>query len=357
MSTVTLNKENIITSFSDILTSLSEKEQNVISRRVGINWEKETLQSIGNSFSPNITRERVRQIEDTGIKKIGRIVKATLLSDIQKRARNFLSLHWGVLSKEKLVAAIIKDLDLDTSINAWVLEVIIQSDYEVKKSKQKLWCKIYFYLPSISKNSIEAVHKEALKILKRKKDVVEQNYLYETVIKNLSAQSSWLWTEISNITFIDSVLELFEDLVKWEESLIGLTKWKILNPKTLKDKAIYVMKKEKAPMHFVDISNKITQNLGETVKVNTIHNELIRNNEFVLVGRWIYALKEYGFTPGTVLDVIVEVLTKNGEPMKTEDIIKEVLKTRNVRESTIYMNLQNKSVIERVWRNFYTLRK
>jgi hypothetical protein len=45
------------------------------------------------------------------------------------------------------------------------------------------------------------------------------------------------------------------------------------------------MKKAKVPMHFVDISNKITDMLGESVKVNTIHNELIRNKEFVLIGR------------------------------------------------------------------------
>jgi Fe2+ or Zn2+ uptake regulation protein len=55
--------------------------------------------------------------------------------------------------------------------------------------------------------------------------------------------------------------------------------------------------------------------------------------------------------------VIVEILKKKWEPMSTEDIIKEVLKTRNVRETTIYMNLQNKSAIERVWRNYYTLKQ
>jgi DUF2075 family protein len=70
------------------------------------------------------------------------------------------------------------------------------------------------------------------------------------------------------------------------------------------------MKKAKTPMHFVDIANKITENLRETVKINTIHNELIRNSEFVLIGRGIYALKEDGYTPGTVLDVIVEILKK-----------------------------------------------
>jgi hypothetical protein len=43
--------------------------------------------------------------------------------------------------------------------------------------------------------------------------------------------------------------------------------------------------------------------------------------------------------------------------MNTEDIIKEVLKTRNVKQTTIYMNLQNKNIIERVWRNYYTLKQ
>jgi len=34
--------------------------------------------------------------------------------------------------------------------------------------------------------------------------------------------------------------------------------------------------------------------------------------------------------------------------MSTEEIVKEVLKIRDVKETTIYMNLQNRQVIERV---------
>ncbi|MCH2188374.1 hypothetical protein MK079_00915 [Candidatus Gracilibacteria bacterium] len=347
--TATLTHDTITQSFREILSSLSEKERHVIEKRVGIDGAKETLQSIGNSFSPSITRERVRQIEDSGIKKIGRIIKATLLTEIQDKSRSLLEMHGGVLSKGKLVNLIIKDLSLDSTINNGVLEVIIQSDYDVKKSKQKLGCEIYFYLPSISKSTIDAVHHEAVKILKKKKDVMDKVSLYEMILENMSDQKL-------SLTFIDSVLDLFEDIVKGEETLIGLSRWKILNPKTLKDKAIYVMKKDKVPTHFVEIANKITSYLGEEVKVNTIHNELIRNEEFVLIGRGIYALQEWGFQAGTVLDIIKETLTKNGGPMNTEDIIKSVLKTRDVKETTIYMNLQNKKVIERVGRNFYQLK-
>lgn len=348
----TLTKSLIEESFSDVLASLSEKERIVIERRIGLSGEKETLQNIGNSFKPAITRERVRQIEDAGIKKVGRIIKATDLSTIQDKAREIISMHGGILTRQKLIAAIINDMSLSKEINSHILEVIVQSDFEIVKSKPRLGTETYFTLPDISRKQIDAVHKEALKTLKRKKDVMHRNELYEQIASNLKGEVGTL----SNV-FIDSVLDIFDDIVKGEEVLIGLTRWKILNPKTLKDKAIYVMKKEKLPMHFIDISNKISEYLGETVKINTIHNELIRNEEFILIGRGIYALKEWGFKPGTVLDVILDILAKNGGAMTTEDIIKKVLKVRNVKKTTIYMNLQNKKAIERVGRNFYAAKE
>ncbi len=344
----TLTKNTIETSFSDVLKSLSDKERMVIERRIGIHWQKETLQNIGNSFKPAITRERVRQIEDAGIKKVGRIIKATELSAIQDMAREIMSLHGGILTREKLIGALIRELHLSKEINAHILEVIVQSDFEIVKSKPRLGTQTYFTLPKISKKSVDAVHREALKILKRKKDVMDRTELYEEIAASVKDEVGVL-----NNIFIDSTLDVFEDLVKGEEVLIGLTRWKILNPKTLKDKAIYVMKKEKVPLHFIEISNKISDYLGEAVKINTIHNELIRNEEFILIGRGIYALKEWGFKPGTVLDVILDILAKNGGPMNTEEIIKRVLKVRNVKKTTIYMNLQNKKAIERVGRNFY----
>ncbi len=344
----TLTKGLIEKSFSNVLWSLSDKERTVIERRIGLNWLKETLQNIGNSFKPAITRERVRQIEDAGIKKVGRIIKATELAAIQDMARKVLGYHGGILTREKLIGALIKEMSLSKEINSHILEVIIQSDFEIIKSKPRLGTQTYFTLPDVSRKSIDASHREALKILKRKKDVMERTELYNQIAQNVREE---VWS-LENV-FIDSVLDVFDDIVKGEEILIGLTRWKILNPKTLKDKAIYVMKKEKVPMHFIDISNKISDYLGESVKINTIHNELIRNEEFILIGRGIYALKEWGFKPGTVLDVILDVLKKNGWPMNTEDIIKKVLKVRNVKKTTIYMNLQNKKAIERVGRNFY----
>lgn len=347
-----ISDQRLVEVFKKVLNSLWEKEQNVISRRIGLTWERETLQWIGNSFHPNITRERVRQIEDSWIKKMGRIIKATDLTVIQDKAREIIDMHSWLITRDKLINNIIKELNLNNSINSYILEIVIQADYDIVKSKPKLWARTYFSIPSIGKKEVDAIHAETVKILKRKKDVMDRETLYNMIKETLSNNIKNI-----NIVLIDNVLDVFEDIVKWEETLVWLASWKILNPKTLKDKAVYVLKKEKVPMHFVDISNKITEFLGDKVKVNTIHNELIRNSDFVLIGRWIYALKEWGFVPGTVIDVIADVLEKRWEPMTTEDIIKEVLKVRDVKKTTIYMNLQNKKIIERVWRNYYQLKK
>lgn len=351
MSSIISGNE-VTKSFEDALINLSDKEQFVIQRRIWIDWERETLQWIGNSFVKPITRERVRQIENSWIKKIGRVLKTSILWKIQRRALELIDLHGGVMLKNKIINNIIQDLQLSSDVNASIIEIVIQSDFEIVKSKPKNWTQTYFYKQKISPKLIGAIHNEAIKILRKKKDVMEMDDLYTSIQNRFSPKGLKV-----EKTLIDSSLEVFDDLVKGEETLIGLTRWKILNPKTLKDKTIYVMNKEKIPMHFIDISNKITEYLGEKVKVNTIHNELIRNANFVLIGRGIYALKAWGFKAGTVLDVIILVLEKSSEPMTTDEIAEKVLKTRNVKKTTIYMNLQNKSVVERVWRNYYQLKK
>ena len=332
--------------FHSILDSLTEKEKSVIMRRIGFNGNKETLQEIGNAYG--ITRERVRQIEDVGIRKIGRIMRTSNLVVIQNSGEKILKMHGGVMIRDRLINAIIADIGLDSTLNANIIDILLQADYQLQKSKPQLGTNSYFHFPEVSKKMIETIHKEAVKILKKRGDIMETVALYDTIRTNLFAQ----FVKLEAI-MIDSVMDIFLDVVKGEGKYIGLEKWKILNPATLKDKAIYTLKKSREPMHFMDIANAITEYFGEVVKISTIHNELIRNEEFVLIGRGIYVLKEWGYKEGTVLDVILDIFKKNEGPLSTEEITDKVLKIRQVKSTTIYMNLQNKDFIERVGRNLY----
>lgn len=278
-------------------------------------------------------------------------MKTTDLAAIQECGEKILDLHGGLLIRDRLINLVIQDLRLDPNVNSGIIEVILQSNFNIQKSKPQLGTRTYFSLPDVSKRLVQEVHKESLRILKKKGDIMENTVLYEMLKVSLFAA----FGKVEAI-LVDSVLDIFLDIVKGEEKYVGLEKWKILNPSTLKDKAIYVLKKDKNPMHFVDLANKISSHFGESVKIATIHNELIRNNEFVLVGRGIYVLKEWGYKPGTVLDVIIDIFQKAKVPLSTEEIIAKVLKTRQVKTSTIYMNLQNKEYVERVGRNLYQLK-
>lgn len=205
-----LNKKIITESFSGILNSLSEKERTVINRRIGMqSGIKETLQNIGNSFKPQITRERVRQIEEAGIKKIGRIIKATDLITIQEKAKELIALHGGILTKEKIINGIIKELSLEKDINVAILEVVVQSDEEMIKSKPRLGTRTYFYFATVSRKLIDSVHKESLKVLKKKKDVMERETLYALVKENISES----FKNVSSV-LIDSIIDIFEEFIK-----------------------------------------------------------------------------------------------------------------------------------------------
>ena len=209
------------------------------------------------------------------------------------------------MTRDRLINAIIAEVGVEGNLNINIVDVLLQADFNLQRSKPQLGTNTYFHFPEVSKKLIEGIHKEAVKILKKRADIIETAALYEMIKVNLFAQ----FGKIEPI-LVDSVMDIYLDIVKGEEKFIGLEKWKILNPATLKDKAIYVLKKKKEPMHFLDIANSITEYFTEPVKISTIHNELIRNEEFVLIGRGIYVLKDWGYKDGTVLDVILDIFKK-----------------------------------------------
>jgi hypothetical protein len=187
--------------FHTILESLAEKERNVITRRIGLTGNRETLQEIGDTYG--ITRERVRQIEDVGIKKIGRIMRSSPLMRIQEAWEKVLRIHGGVMTRDRLISAIIAEIGFTDSVNYNIIDVLLQADFNLQRSKPQLGTVTYYHFPEIQKKLIESVHKEALKILKKKGDIMENATLYEMVKINLFAQfgrSNRLWSTPSSIS-------------------------------------------------------------------------------------------------------------------------------------------------------------
>ena len=142
-----------------------------------------------------------------------------------------------------------------------------------------------------------------------------------------------------------------------QESQWGLVCWPEVNPKSIRDKTYLVLTKHGQPMHFSQISDHIkTSNFARRdVTVQAVHNELIKDPRFILIGRGIYALAEWGYTPGTVADIIIDVLREES-PLHKDEIVKRVLKRRQVKTTTVILNLQEKDHFVRVAKATYKLK-
>src|ERR1035438_53290 len=136
-----------------------------------------------------------------------------------------------------------------------------------------------------------------------------------------------------------------------------VVKWPMVNPKNIRDKIYVILKEQGKQMHFNEIADAIKKSDFKRKEVTTqaIHNELIKDKRFVLIGRGIYALKEWGYKKGTVSDIIAQVLREAGEPLHRDEIVKRVLQSRFVKETTILLNLQGKPQFKRVAKATYTL--
>jgi len=122
--------------------------------------------------------------------------------------------------------------------------------------------------------------------------------------------------------------------------LYGLREWPEVSPKGIKDKIYLLFKRTRKPLHFTEVANKIEGSL-----VQTVHNELIRDSRFVLIGRGIYALREWGYVEGDVKDVILNIFATENKPLTKEEILERVKKQRFIKENTVLMNLGNKNIL------------
>jgi DNA-directed RNA polymerase delta subunit len=208
--------------------------------------------------------------------------------------------------------------------------------------------RLAWHLSSMSPAVVHSVLDAANEALKASKDILAT----EEILRSMSKHKALQDLDLSDDFFV-SVLAIDERLKKTEVGY-GLMAWRHINPKSIRDKALIVLRREEKPMHFVDIAKKIMESHFDhkKVTVQAVHNELIRYPHFVLVGRGLYALKEWGYEDGTVTDII-EALLRKKSPMTKQDIIKGVLKQRRVKKGTISLNLQKNPHFVRVGRAVY----
>ena len=310
---------------------------------------RQTLEKIGQHFS--VTRERIRQIEKIALGKLRRTVRNTRLNIINDFSNEILKENGGVMVELKLVAEILNRITSAQDLDKYIIRLALNINADVEKIEKNNLLHPYWKFKEIDEKDIDKILATGVKLLKKVKDVQDGQKLAAAIKQELKGK-----VETTDITIISS-LEADKRIKRMQDGF-GLMEWRHINPRSIRDKAYIVLKRAAKPLHFVEIANKITE-AGFDKKVVTtqaVHNELIRYDQFVLVGRGLYALKEWGYCDGTVSDVIEGLLRKKS-PMTKQEIIEGVLKQRQVKKGTISLNLQKNPQFVRVGRAVYKLSK
>lgn len=326
---------------------LTEKEAMVIKRRFALQGnQKQTLEKIGKHF--NVTRERIRQIESIALGKLRRTVRTTRLDEVNDLSKAILRAYGGVMREDDLVSQTLQRIKGSAEMDGAVLRLSFSIDNEMIAGKRSNTYVPFWRLDSLAMQDISLIVMNIVKILRKRKSCMKTDEI-SSAIQSLNLFEG----RMPSAELILSCLKIDERLREIVEGW-GLTDWRFVRPRSIRDKVEIILKKAGEPLHFMEIANRIreAQFDHKNVTVQAVHNELIRYPEFVLVGRGLYALKEWGYESGTVADVIERILKEKGALSKKE-IIAEVAKQRTVKVGTISLNLQKMPYFKRVGRAVY----
>ncbi len=320
-----------------LLVLKKDRDREVVAKRHGLkNQPTHTLEQIGSELG--ITRERVRQIEKAALTKIrDNYQPEPELRDIVVAV---IDQNGGIVQLTSLATAL-ELSDADRMNLAYLVRIM--PDLELVEHSEDLAAVVVFADP-YDRETILELHQELTAAADAHGKPIRFDKLTGAIDGPHKTEALKELAEASKqLTHLDG---------HW-----GLVSWPEVNPKSIRDKTYLVLKKAGRPMHFTEIADKISKLEANPKPVTTqaVHNELIKDSRFVLIGRGIYALAEWGYQAGTVADIIEQILREES-PLTREEIIKRVLARRQVKVATIALNLQEKPQFERVGKGLYQLK-
>jgi hypothetical protein len=318
-----------------LIAEVPERAREVLVYRFGLGTSssRETLEAIGERWS--ITRERVRQIEAAGIEAIRNSKTFTnSLPAFGELAEHIRALG-GIVPEDTLLEGLAPD---EKSRNRFRFLLVVGSAFFRERETDEFYARWH-----VDQSTAKKVH-EALSSLYAglsDSEVLSEGELLDRFIEELR--------DINDAYKNEEILKRWLTLSKH----IGanpLAEWgrsasPAIRTKGIRDYAYLVIKRAGTPMHFSEVAKTISTLFAKEAHVATTHNELIKDARFVLVGRGLYALAEWGYQPGVVRDVIKDVLKK--KPLTREEVIEAVKKVRYVKDNTILVNLNDPRYFKR----------
>ena len=354
-SSVDLSK----TQLKDVLKLCNPSEQFVLLEKYGlVSWKPMPMQQIWKKF--DMSRERIRQITNKSLWKVRRLISHNKeLSSVIEKTQKLLKENGYLMEEKELINKLLEDKTINLNYNETLL--VLSSDYELYYIHRNKYFQKFFFLEPVFEDLITDIHNTTIKILEDNKTSLDEDMLI--------AKLSWLFSKQfpRNETLKDILLNSFNYKKLFDISKdIYTFNWKVwlywdekAHPRTMKLKIQYVLDQMGKAAHFTEIAEEVKKTFNlKSVKVPSVHNELVKWKEFVNVWMWLYWLQKWWYKWANTLELLQNILKKSWRAMKVSELTKEVLKERNIREITVLMVLQkNSDIFERVGKWLYQLKK
>lgn len=316
---------------NSLFSELLDREKDILSRRFGLTGDKsETLEKIGGLHQ--LTRERVRQIESASIKKIKKLDNLEVSIEYLKTAVNdLLEEHGGLIRRDYLLdilTVICLELNNDSATSPdyeknrriyrnhfnFIISKLMGDNFEIVENHENFNSSFKAKDQDIS--SLEELAKDLLSKVDTLKKTLKTEELLD-LLKDLDSYNknkevlnhqgaditkifkSQVFPDkgelINNNKILYSLMQAVKNLEQNKYGEWGISDWEEIKPKTVNDKIYLILKHSGKPLHFTEIAKKINEIKFDhkTANAATVHNELILDNRYVLVGRGTYGLKEW----------------------------------------------------------------
>lgn len=324
----------------------SRRMKDVISKRFGLRGGKRlTLEAIGQEYK--ITRERVRQIEVDALKHLRKEENLRELEPLLRGVEEHVKNHGEVMAENTVLTALAPGLQSPHLL-------LILNTADIFKSLPET--EHLHFRWAVNKNN-GVMQEKIINSLEQELEKLGRPIARDRLIVLASEQAKKVAGQDMAEHVLNSCLACSKSIVPNPYGEFGLVHWPVISPRGIKDKAYVALAKAGKPLHFKDVAKAIDEARWSKKKSHpqTVHNELIKDKRFVLVGRGLYALREWGYEPGVVRDILVSVLKQVGRPLARDEIVKLVLEKRMVKAPTVFLNLQNKTLFKKTGEGKFTL--
>jgi len=330
-----------------LFLAVPKRTKDILEQRFGLgkNPKRLTLEAIGQKYG--ITRERVRQIEADGFNRIRKSPQLAELKEVFASLENYFEKEGRVIKEDKILKALAPHPKHENHI---YFLLSLHAPFERFHDSDELHERWAY--GEEAHNTAKRALKGVVEKLREIGKPVAEPQLFEIMsacVKNAGGEAFANQAALANWQMLSKLISQ-NYFGEW-----GLIEFPEIKPRGVRDLSHMVLTRHGKPLHFSAVASGIGKLIGKPVHTQTVHNELIKDGRFVLVGRGLYALKDWGYTAGVVKDVISDILEKSG-PLVKEKVIAVVLKQRFVKPNTVFINLENKKYFKKSPDGKYSLK-